>query len=120
MTQPEDTKQVDLSEYAQQWYELRLLKAAMDSAVLAYETRRDKLKKFIGDADVIMIHGREVATHPRGAFNKAKFVKENAALAAQYMTKVFVEKFDEEKFAAENPGLWMGYKSRSLRAKDGE
>lgn len=120
MTQPDDIKQVDLSEYAQQWYELRLLKAAMDSAVQAYETRRDKLKKFIGDADVIVIHGKEVATHPRGAFNRAKFVKENPTLAAQYMRKEFVEKFDEAKFAEENPALWLGYKSRSLRAKDGE
>jgi len=124
VTQPEKTevqpKVVDLSEYAQQWFEVRQLKKDMDAAVKAYESRVGKLKKFIDDADVIVIHGREVATYPRGAFNKARFVKENPTLAGQYMTKVFVEQFDEEKFASENPGLWMGYKTRSLRAKDGE
>lgn len=119
MTQPKP-KQVDLSEYAQQWYEVRVLKKQMDAAKLEYETRRDKLKAFIGDADEIVINEKVVATHPRGAFNKARFIKENPTLAAQYMTKVFVEQFDEAKFAEENPGLWLAGKDRSLRAKDGE
>lgn len=112
--------QVDLTEYAQQWYEVRVLKKAADAAKLEYETRRDKLKKFIGDADEIVINGKSVATHPRGAFNRAKFFKENPTLASKYMEQVFAEKFNEEKFASENPALWLSYKSRSLRAKDGE
>lgn len=119
MTTPE-IKQVDLSEYADRWYELRVKKRLMDEAVRDYETSRDKLKKFIGDADEIVVNGNVVATHPRGAFNKAKFAKENSALAAKYMEQVFSERFNEEKFAQENPGLWLAYKSRSLRAKDGE
>lgn len=122
--EPEKTeikpKTVDLTEYQQQWFEVRALKKAYDAAKKAYEDRAGKLKKFIGDADVIVINGREVATHPRGAFNRAKFLKENPTLAAQYMTKVFVEQFDEEKFAQDNTAIWMAYKTRSLRAKDGE
>lgn len=122
MTEKPETppKKVDLTEYAQQWYEVRVLKAAADAATLAYETRRDKLKGFIGDADEVIIHGQVVATHPRGAFNRAKFVKENPTLASQYMTRVSREEFDEERFASENPGLWLAYKIRSLRAKDGQ
>ena len=124
MTQPEKTekppKVADLTEYAAQWFEVRQLKKDMDAAVKAYENRVGKLKKFIGDADVIVIHGREVATYPRGAFNKAKFVKENPTLADKYMTKVFRDEFDAEKFAEDNPALFDAYKIRSLRAKDGE
>lgn len=124
MTQPEKTevapKKVDITEYAQQWYEIRALKKAMDDATKAYEERVGKFKKFIGDADVIEINGREVATYPAGAFNKARFVKENPTLAAKYMTKVFRDEFDAEKFAEDNPNLFKAYKTRSLRAKDGE
>lgn len=124
MTQPEktddDRKIVDLSEYATQWFEVRQLKKDMDAAIKAYEERAGKVKKFIGDADVIVIHGREVATYPRGAFNRARFVKENPTLASKYMVKVFKNEFDEQMFAQENPALWLGYKTRSLRAKDGE
>lgn len=124
MTSPETTptpaKQVDISEFADRWYELRVKKRIMDDATKDYETSRDKLKKFIGDADEIVINGKSVATHPRGAFNRAKFFKENPTLASKYMEQVFAEKFNEEKFASENPALWLGYKSRSLRAKDGE
>lgn len=124
MSSPEQetqkAKQVDLTEYRQQWYEVRALKKGLDGAKLAYETRRDKLKGFIGDADEIVIDGRVVATHPRGAFNKSRFAKENPTLADKYMRTVSVQQFDEETFAKENPGLWLAYKDRSLRAKDGE
>ena len=121
MTQPNDSKVVvDISEYSQQWFEIRALKKAMDDATKAYETRVKKFKGFIGDADVVVINGREVATYPRGAFNRSKFVNENPDLAANYIRKVFKEEFDEEKFASDNTAIWLAYKTRSLRAKDGE
>lgn len=108
-------KQVDLSEFAQHWWELRALKRQMDDAVRAYEKYRDRLGQRIGDADQIVINGKVVANHTPGAFNKSKFIKENPALAQRFMRDRMVEEFDTDTFAGENPGLYLDYRTRSLR-----
>lgn len=116
----DDVKQVDITRYADRWYEIRALKRIADDSKKAYESARDAIKAYIGDADEILIHGKTVATHPRGAFNRAKFLKENPVIAGKYMRHVMTEVFDEEMFAESNPGLYRAYRTRSLRAKDGE
>lgn len=108
-------KQVDLTEYAQHWYELRVLKRQFDDAKKAYEKYRDRLGQRIGDADQITINGTVVANHTPGAFNVSKFVKENPGLAEKYMRKRLVEEFDTDLFAENNPGLHLAYRTRSLR-----
>jgi hypothetical protein len=108
-------KQVDLSEFAQHWYELRVLKRQFDEAKTTYEKYRERLGLRIGDADQIVINGKVVANHTPGAFNSSKFVKENPGVAEKYMRKRMVEEFDAERFAQENPGLHREYRTRALR-----
>lgn len=111
-------KQFQLDEYRQSWYKLRALKDAYDSAKKAYETARDRLGIKIEGFDELTLDGEVVATHPRGAFNKAKFIKENVNLADKYMVTVPTKVFDEDSFRAANPGLYDDYRSRSLRIKN--
>ena len=108
-------KQVDLSEHSQHWQELRILKRDMDAAVKAYEKYRDRLGLKIGNADQIVINGNVVANYTPGAFNAAKFVKENPVLAEKYTRPRLVDQFDSVRFAEENPGLHLEYRTRSLR-----
>lgn len=110
-----ELKQVDLTEFAQHWYELQVLKRQFDEAKKAYEKYRDRLGLRIGDADQIVIHGKVVANHTPGAFNAVRFVKENPGLAEKYMRKRMVEEFDSALFAQNNPGLHLEYRTRSLR-----
>lgn len=112
-----EAKQFVLDEYRQSWYKLRVLKDAADAAKKAYDTARKRLGAKIEGFDELVLDGEVVATHPRGAFNKARFVEENPPLAAKYMVTVPVETFDEEAFKAANPGLYDDYRSRSLRIK---
>ena len=108
-------KQVDLTDYSQHWYELRVLKQRYDDAKKAYEKYRDRLGLRIGDADEIVINGNVVSNHTPGAFNTAKFLKEQPGIAGKYMRPVVVEEFDKAKFEKENPGLYLSYRTRSLR-----
>ena len=108
-------KQVDLTEFSQHWFELRILKRDYDNAKKAYEKYRDRLGQRIGDADQIVVNGNVVANYTPGAFNASKFIKENPVLAEKYMRKRLVEEFDTERFADENPGLHLDYRTRSLR-----
>lgn len=114
----EAAKQFDLDEFRNSWYKLKILKDTKDAAVKAYETARDRLGARIEGFDELVLDGKVVATHPRGAFNKAKFVKENPNLADKYMVTVETKVFDEDAFKAANPGLYTDYRTRSLRMKD--
>jgi hypothetical protein len=109
-------KQYDLTEYQQHWYELLILKQAFDDAKKKYERYRDRLVARIGeDTDQLTIGDKVVANYTPGAFNKAKFLKEQPGIAAKYMKPVVVEEFDTDAFLKDHPVLHKQYRTRSLR-----
>lgn len=113
-------RQFDLAPYRENFEELKLLKLRMETAKKEYELYRDRLKARVGDADELVLDGQVVATHAiSGAFNKAKFAKEQAHLFEQYLVEVPTMVFDEERFAEVHPHLYEGddYRARSLRFK---
>lgn len=113
-------RQFDLAPYRENFEELKLLKLRMETAKKEYELYRDRLKARVGDADELILDGQVVATHAiSGAFNKAKFAKEQAHLFEQYLVEVPTLVFDEERFAKVHPHLYEGddYRARSLRFK---
>lgn len=113
-------RQFDLTPFRENFEELKLLKLEMETAKKKYELYRDRLKARVGDADELVLDGQVVATHAiSGAFNKAKFAKEQPHLFEQYLVEVPTLVFDEERFAETHPQLHLGddYRARSLRFK---
>lgn len=110
----------DLAPYREEFYSFQEDKVKYESVKRLWEMRRDRFKAMAGRANQFVLDGVVVATHAiSGAFNKAKFAKEQPHIYEQFLVKVEVEVFDEEAFAAAHPNLYHGdeYRARSLRFK---
>lgn len=112
--------QFDLTPFADNFEELKVLKLEADIAKKRYELFRDRLKARTGNADELLINGQLVATNAvNGAFQTSRFIKEQPHIAESYMAPVTRLEFDYESFAQEHPGLATSdaYRARTLRIK---
>lgn len=110
----------DLSPYREEFYSFQEDKVKYEHAKKLWEIRRDRFKNMAGKANQFVLDNIVVATHAiSGAFNKAKFAKEQPHLYDKYLVKVEMEVFDEEAFAKDHPTLYHGdeYRARALRFK---
>ena len=110
----------DLAPYREEFYSFQEDKVKYEAAKRLWEIRRDRFKAMAGRANQFVLDGIVVATHAiSGAFNKAKFAKDQPHIYEQFLVKVEVEIFDEEGFAAAHAKLYYGvdYRARALRFK---
>ena len=79
---------------------------------------RDSLKRLSGDASAFRLRGQKVAELRPGALNKTLLAKEQPDVIAKYTTMTVVERFDEDKFRAEEPDLFKHYQAQTLHLVD--
>lgn len=116
----EDLITFDLAPYREEFYSFQEDKVKYEAAKRLWEIRRDRFKAMAGKANQFVLDGIVVATHAiSGAFNKAKFAKEQPHIYEQFLVEVTIQVFDEDAFAAAHPNLYYGddYRARALRFK---
>lgn len=112
--------QFNLEPFEEDFDKARQLKQEFEQAKARWELYKNRLKLRADRADELVLRGVVVATNAiSGPFNVAKLRDTQPHLYEQYLVKQEVEVFDEDRFAAENPGLHTGdaFRSRSLRFK---
>lgn len=106
----------DLNTYQLQWAEYLLHHSAKSQAEKWMDEFKPLLAKAVGDATLLTMNGRDVASFRRDArLNTKQLAKEQPQIIAQYTHIVCEEKFDEEAFRREMPAMHAAYRGRSLR-----
>lgn len=99
-----------------QWGEYLMRHSQKSEATKWIDEFKPLLRRHVGNATLLQLSGRPVATFRRDAkLNLTQLKKEQPHIVAQYTRIIAEQKFDEEAFRRDMPDVHAAYRGESLR-----